>query len=119
MRPTGLTILLFLVTFGIWGFVWYFQVHEEMKRHSGQGIGGVIALVIAIFLGMVSPFLVSHEVGQLYARRGQRPPVSALTALWFFPGIVILVGPFIWFARTNSALNRYWRSLGVDRTSIV
>jgi hypothetical protein len=112
IRPTGLTILLFFVTLGIWSFVYYFQTHEEMKRHTGEGVGGVIALVIAIVFGLVNPFLLSHEVGQLYERSGRRPPVTALTALWFFPGMFILVGPFIWFVQTNRALNDYWASLG-------
>ncbi|TQN42185.1 uncharacterized protein DUF4234 [Blastococcus colisei] len=31
IRPTGMIILLFVVTLGIWGFVYYFQTHEEMK----------------------------------------------------------------------------------------
>jgi hypothetical protein len=119
MRPTGMIVLLFFVTLGIWGFVYYFQVHEEMKRHTGQGLGGPWALVIAIIFGLVSPFLLSNEVGQLYDRRGQEPPVSALTALWFFPGIFILVGPFIWFAQTNRALNEYWESLGARETTLV
>jgi hypothetical protein len=112
VRSTGLQILLFFVTFGIWAFVYYFQTHEEMKRHSGQGIGGVLALVLSFFVGIASPYLLSHEVGGLYERRGQQKPVSALTGLWFFPGAVILVGPFIWFIQTNKALNDYWRSLG-------
>ena len=112
IRPTGLTILLFFVTLGIWSFVYYFQTHEEMKKHSGEGVGGVIALVIAIVFGLVNPFLLSHEVGQLFERTGRTPPVTALTALWFFPGIFILVGPFIWFVRTNRALNDYWAALG-------
>ncbi|HEY0125810.1 MAG TPA: DUF4234 domain-containing protein [Blastococcus sp.] len=119
IRPTGMIMLLFFVTLGIWGFVYYFQTHEEMKRHSGEGLGGVLALVIAIVFGLVSPFLLSHEVGQLYARRGQEPPVSALTALWFFPGVFLLVGPFIWFVQTNNALNAYWQSLGQTRTTLV
>jgi hypothetical protein len=107
VRPTGMIILLFFVTLGIWSFIYYYQTHEEMKRHSGEGVGGVIALVIAIIFGIINPFLLSHEVGQLYSRRGQQPPVTALTALWFFPGIFILVGPFIWFITTNNALNAY------------
>jgi hypothetical protein len=119
VRPTGMTILLFFVTLGIWGFIYYYQTHEEMKRHTGEGIGGVIALVLAIFVGIVNPFLLSHEVGQLYSRRGQEPPVSAVTALWFFPGLLILVGPFIWFIQTNNALNEYWQSVGARGTTLV
>jgi hypothetical protein len=119
IRPTGMTILLVVVTLGIWGLVYYYQAQEEMKRHTGEGLGGVLALVIAIFFGIVSPFLLSNEVGKLYERRGQAPPVTALTALWFFPGMFIIVGPFIWFVKTNNALNEYWRSQGVTRTSLV
>ena len=112
VRGTALQILLFVVTFGIWGFVYVFQAHDEMKRHSGDGIGGVIALVVSLFANLASPFLLSHEVGGLYERRGERRPVSALTGLWFFPGIFLLVGPIIWFVLTNNALNDYWRSRG-------
>lgn len=119
MRPTGMTILLWVVTLGIWGFIYYYQTHEEMKRHTGEGLGGVLALVISLFFGIVSPFLLSNEVGNLYGRRGQEKPVTAVTALWFFPGILILVGPFIWFVQTNNALNSYWQSLGVTRSTLV
>lgn len=112
VRGTGLQILLFVVTFGIWAFVYFFQTHEDMKRHSGGGVGGVLALLLSIFAFIVSPFLLSHEVGGLYERRGRPGPVNALTGLWFFPGMFLLVGPLIWFIRTNGALNDYWRSLG-------
>ena len=112
VRGTALQLLLFVVTFGIWCFFYVFQTHDEMKRHSGEGLGGVLALLVAVFAYFVSPFLLSHEVGGLYERRGQRKPVSALTGLWVFPGILLLVGPLIWFVLTNNALNRYWRSEG-------
>jgi hypothetical protein len=113
VRTTGLQMLLFVVTFGIWGYVYFFQTHDEMKRHTGEGIGGVLALLLAFVVWMASPFLLSHEVGRLYERRGRRKPVSALTGLWFFPGVFLLVGPIIWFVLTNRALNDYWRGVGV------
>jgi hypothetical protein len=46
-----------------------------------------------MFVGIVSPYLLSHEVGGLYERRGQAKPVSAATGLWVFPGIFLVVGP--------------------------
>jgi hypothetical protein len=112
VRTTALQILLFVVTFGIWGYVYFFQTHDEMKQHSGEGIGGVLALIVSLVAYVASPFLLSHEVGGLYERAGRRRPVSALTGLWFFPGIFLLVGPIIWFVLTNHALNDYWRSRG-------
>jgi hypothetical protein len=87
-----------------------------MKRHSGEGVGGVLALVLAIFVSPAAAFLSSYEVAGLYERSGRPAPVSALTGLWYFPGMFILVGPFIWFIQTNNALNEYWISLGADPT---
>ena len=112
VRGSALQLLLIVVTFGIWWFFYVFQTHDEMKRHSGEGLGGVLALLVGVFAYFLSPYLLSHEVGGLYERRGLRKPVSALTGLWFFPGILLLVGPLIWFVLTNNALNRYWRSEG-------
>lgn len=112
VRSTGICILLYFVTFGIYGLYWWYVTHEEMKRHSGQGLGGIVALLLAIFIGIVMPFITSAEVGELERRRGAAPRVSALTGLWYFPGALILVGPFIWFIKTNGALNDYWKSLG-------
>lgn len=111
-RGTGACIGLFLITFGFYGLYWYFQVHEEMKQHAGRGLGGTIALVISVVAGIAMPYLTSNEVGSLYESRGQSKPVSGLTGLWNFPGIFLLVGPLVWFVKTNGALNTYWRNLG-------
>lgn len=135
VRGTGVTILLFFVTLGIYGLVYYFQTHEEMKRHTGNGLGGAIALVLALFVGVASPFLLSSEVGQLYERAGRPKPVSAATGAWVLPvfllmflpiywalnginligvvlALLILAAPFVWFVKTNNALNAYWESVG-------
>lgn len=115
VRNTGTCFLLTIVTLGFYTWYWYFKTHEEMKRHSGQGIGGGIALLLAIFVGIVMPFLNSHEVGGLYERRGQKPPVTAVTGLWaLLLGWFFFVGLIIWFVRTNAALNDYWKSLGAS-----
>ena len=42
-------------------------------------------------------------------RRGQDAPVGAATGLWF-----LLLGCFVWFAKTNGAINEYWRSQGAQ-----
>ena len=113
VRGTGMVILLSIVTLGIYGLVYYYSTHEEIKRHSGEGIGGLVALLLAIFVGVVSPFFLSKEVGDLYERQGRPAPVTALTGLWVIPGFLILVGPLVWLVKTNGALNDYWRGFGV------
>jgi hypothetical protein len=110
VRPTGKTIFFFIITIGIYGWFWYYGVHEEMKRHrNGQGLGGGIALILAIFVGIVMPFLTADEVGKLYEARGQAKPVSAITGIWL---LLPIAGGIVWFVKTNGALNDYWRSLG-------
>jgi hypothetical protein len=109
VRSTGLSIFLFIITIGIYGWFWYYGVHTEMKNHRGQGLGGGIALILAIFVGIVMPFLTSDEVGKLYEARGQAQPVTAITGLWI---LLPIIGGFIWFVKTNRALNDYWKSLG-------
>jgi Domain of unknown function (DUF4234) len=113
IRSTGTCVLLTIVTLGFYTWYWFYKVHDEMKQHSGVGLGGGVALLLTIFVGIVMPFLNSSEVGGLYERRGQARPVSAATGLWFLLlGWFFFVGAIVWFVKTNGALNAYWRSLG-------
>jgi hypothetical protein len=115
IRSTWAVLLLSIITFGIYGLYYYFVTHEEMKRHSGEGVGGAVGLVIALFtFGLVTPFLLPNEIGNLYARQGRPRPVSATTGLWVLLGSIILIGPLVWLIKSNGALNAYWRSLGAS-----
>jgi hypothetical protein len=109
VRSTGTCILLYIVTLGIYGLYWYYQTHEDMKKHSGRGLGGVVALLLGIFVGFVMPFFTSSEVGNLQEAAGRQKTVSGLTGLWI---LLPLVGAIVWFVKTNGALNEYWRSRG-------
>jgi hypothetical protein len=113
VRSTWAVIGLNIITLGLYSFYYYFATHEEMRRHTGEGVGGAVGLVLAIFtLGLVTPFLLPNEVGNLYARQGRPRPVTATTGLWVLLGCFILVGPLVWLIKTNGALNAYWRSVG-------
>jgi hypothetical protein len=109
IRGTGISILLYIVTLGIYGLVYYYKTHDEMKRHSGQGLGGGIALLLAFFVGFVLLFTMPSEVGNLYKRAGREAPVSGVTGLWI---LLPIAGPIVWFVKTNGALNEYWKSQG-------
>ncbi len=102
-------VLLSIITIGIYGLYWQYKTFQEMKDHSGNGIGGVVGLILAIFLGFVNPFIMSAEVGNLYEAAGQEKPVSGITGLWI---ILPLIGGFVWLAKTQNALNRYWEARG-------
>jgi Domain of unknown function (DUF4234) len=114
VRSTWAVIGLSVITFGIYSLYYYFATHEEMKQHSGEGLGGAIGLVLGLVTGgLVTAFVLPNEVGNLYARQGRSRPVSATTGLWMILGAFILVGPLVWLIKTNGALNAYWRSVGV------
>lgn len=114
-KPRGwvVVLLLTLVTLGIYGLVWQYKTFQEMKDYSGNGIGGVVGLILAIFIGFVNPFIMSSEVGHLYGAEGQEPPpVTGVTGLW---NLIPLVGTFIWLAKTQNALSRFWEAHGAVR----
>ena len=46
----GLTI----ITLGIYTLYWVFKTQEEVKNHSGIGVGGVLGLVIYIVVSPVT-----------------------------------------------------------------
>lgn len=112
-RKVLVIILLSIVTLGIYGLVWIYKTFEEMKQYSGKGVGGWIGLIIYLVIGVVTPYLMSSEVGKLYANDGKEPPVNGWTGLWYIPGIFIIIGPIVWLCKTQWALNRFWESKGV------
>jgi Domain of unknown function (DUF4234) len=107
-RGIGFGILMYIVTFGFYGWYWVFQTEEEMKKHTGEGLGGVLGLVIWILINPVMAFVIPSEIGKMYAKDGQQPPVSGWTGLWLFPGAILLVPAIVWFVKVQGALNRYW-----------
>lgn len=109
VRPTGTCILLMIVTLGFYSIFWYYGVCSEMQRHRNSGIGGGVAIVLALLFPIALPFITSSEAGALYAARRQPEPVSGVTGCWVF---LPLIGSLIWFAKTNEAINRYWESIG-------
>jgi hypothetical protein len=111
-RGIGFGILLFIVTIGFYSWYWVFKTQEEVKQHSGEGIGGVIGLVIWILLSVVSAFVIPSEVGKMYKKDGQGPPITGWTGLWLFPGAILIIPAIVWFVKVQGALNRYWTGKG-------
>jgi hypothetical protein len=116
-RGIGFGILLFIVTIGFYSWYWVFKTQEEIKQHSGEGIGGVLGLVIWILLSVVSAFVIPSEVGKMYKKDGQQPPVTGWTGLWLFPGAILIIPAIVWFVKVQGALNRYWTGKGVPVTA--
>jgi len=110
-KPRGIlfVILISIVTLGIYHLYWVFKVFDELKQHTGEGIGGIIALVIALVVGVVNYFVLPSEVGKSYRRDGRIAPMTGWTGLWI---LLPIVGWFVWIVKVQGAMNRYWLSKG-------
>jgi hypothetical protein len=109
----GLTILLTIVTLGIWGIFWTYRTNEDLKRYNRDGIGGPIGVVLYLVINVVLMFTIPHEIEQMYHRDGRKSPVSTVWGLWF---LLPLIGHIIWYVKVQHALNDFWQSKGVPAT---
>jgi hypothetical protein len=111
-RSIGLSILWFVLTLSLYSFVWVYKTQEEIKRYCGNGVGGVLGLVIYILVAPVTFFLVPSEVRYMYEDLdGQQSPVRGIYGLWF---LLPIIGHIVWFVQVQGALNRYWESKGAS-----
>jgi hypothetical protein len=109
-RSIGLSILWAVLTIGIYTFIWTYKTQEEVKRYSGNGVGGVLGLVIYFLISPVTFFIVPSEVRYMYEDLdGERSPVRGVYGVWF---LLPLIGHIIWFVQVQGALNRCWQSKG-------
>jgi len=106
-RGIGFGILLFIITLGIYSLYWVFKTQDEVKEHSGIGVGGVLGLVIWILVSPISWFLIPSEIGKMHQADGREAPFTGWTGLWV---LLPIIGGIVWFVKIQGALNRYWES---------
>jgi hypothetical protein len=104
-----MTILLTIVTLGVWAAIWSYRTGEDLKRYNGDGFGGVLNVVVYILISPVLMFTIPYEIKNAYERDRRQSPVSPLWGLWF---LLPIIGNIIWYVRVQSALNDFWLSKG-------
>ena len=105
VREPALVVIFSIIILGIYYLYWTYQVFRELKEHTGQGIGPIIALVIGIVISPVNWFVLPSEIGNMYAAAGREKPVSGVTGFW---NLIPLIGWIIWVVKVQNALNREW-----------
>lgn len=112
-RNLGVSLLLAIVTLGIYIFFWVGMYYNELKNYRGKGLGpvlGVIFMFIPI-LNIVNYFILSNEIEMLNREDGREPPMTTIWGLWF---LLPLIGPIIWWVRAQTSMNEFWISKGAQ-----
>jgi len=109
----GLVILLSIVTISVWTFLWVYRTTEDLKRYNGDGLGGVISVILHLFgVGNIAlMFVIPNEIRHMYEHDGRQSPVSAVWGLWF---LLPIIGWIIWYVKVQHALNDFWLSKGAQ-----
>jgi hypothetical protein len=105
----GLVIVLTIITCGIWGFFWTYRTNEDLKKYTGDGLGGAVGVVLYLLLSVVLMFTIPNEIQKMYEREGRQSPVTTLWGMWF---LLPLIGNIVWYVRVQQALNDFWSSKG-------
>ena len=106
--PLGV-IGLSIITCGIYTLYWYYKTYEETKDYSGEGLGGLVGLLLAIFCLIVNWFVLPAEIGNLYEQDGKDKPISGMTGFW---NLIPLIGTIIWLFKVQGHLSEFWESKG-------
>jgi hypothetical protein len=98
-----------IVTLGIWGFFWTYRTSEDLKRYNGDGLGGVLGVVLYLLLSIILMFTIPNEIKNMYQRSGRESPISAVWGLWF---LLPIIGNIVWYVKVQRSLNDFWLSAG-------
>ena len=105
-------LLLGIITCGIYFLFWYYNTFEEMKDYSGEGLGGLVGLLLSIFCGIITIFVLPAEVGNLFEADGKEKPISGMTGFWM---LLPFIGGIVWLFKVQGRLNDFWESKGATK----
>jgi hypothetical protein len=109
VRSPVAVIIFSIITLGIYTLYWYYVVFDDLKQRTGDGVGGLVGLILGLCIGIVNIFLLPAEIGNMYAKEGLEKPVTGLTGFWV---LIPLVGFIIWFVKVQNAMNARWEASG-------
>lgn len=108
-EPLGV-LGLTLITFGIYGFYWYYQVNDEIRRYTRDESISPTRSLMAILFGwiiIVPPFIAVYNTAQhvqaIERREGIQPIIEPALVVIFMLLLSIIVGFYM-----QAHLNPMW-----------
>jgi Domain of unknown function (DUF4234) len=118
-HPVGVAVLT-LITLGIYGLYWWYQVNREMvdlgKARNAEGLGdNPTTSLLAFFPGglIIVPALMSLYNGTQRMKRAQEVTTGATPTLngWIIVILVVLGLSLVAYGYMQAELNKAWRAL--------
>jgi hypothetical protein len=118
-HPVGVAVLT-LITLGIYGLYWWYQVNREMvdlgKARNAEGLGdNPTTSLLAFFPGglIIVPALMSLYNGTQRMKRAQEVTTGATPTLngWIIVILVVLGLSLVAYGYMQAELNKGWRAL--------
>jgi Domain of unknown function (DUF4234) len=118
-HPVGVAVLT-LITLGIYGLYWWYQVNREMvdlgKARNAEGLGdNPTTSLLAFFPGglIIVPALISLYNGTQRMKRAQELTTGTTPSLngWIIVILVVLGLTLVAYGYMQAELNKAWRAL--------
>ena len=84
-RSVPLSMVWFILTLGIYSFIWVYRTHKEIQEYSGEGVGGWLGFIIYFIFtwvglaGVVTWFIIPSEIKTMMEAEGEESSVSGTT----------------------------------------
>ena len=113
-RNPLMVFIFMILTLGIYGLYWQYQIAEDNKNVSGVGPGGLmhILLMFIPFINIYRMVMLTAETGDMQMLNGVPKTVSGSTFFWIF---LPFVGGLVWLWKLQGAVNNMWYAKGAPR----
>jgi hypothetical protein len=54
------------------------RTHDDLQKYDGDGLGGVVGLILGLLVQAAVLFTIPNEIEKMYQREGHQSPVTTL-----------------------------------------
>lgn len=107
-RPIGRQILLFILSFGLWGFYWFYDTRKKLNAELGKPDDAAVktACMLIPIYNLVLIYQLWEDLNQLRTRSFGLPEYNS--AVLLIVAALVPFGVFYSYPKVATELNQYW-----------
>ncbi len=107
-RPIGRQILLFILSFGLWGFYWFYDTRKKLNAELGKPDDAAVktACMLIPIYNLVLIYQLWEDLNQLRTRSFGLPEYNS--AVLLIVAVLVPFGVFYSYPKVATELNQYW-----------